>query len=176
MESQEVNKLVEEAYKIVDPRHGTPFEKSRTAFISLSQANGTITLSAFFARTIGLMSGDRIFLMQSQSNPLKWYIGKTRQRQGTKEIRITRGIYKLNSLELVKQIAKPFRFNPEWQSLIRLYVNLGDPIQIAHFDGADAHQLFDIPEMREDFASEEEKQEYINFLKENPYINKPKKQ
>lgn len=169
------DELINEVYTIVDPKRGTRFEKSRTAFISFSMVNGSITLSAFFARALGITSGDRIVMISSKSNPLKWFVCKTNQRQHSKVVTINRGVYKINSLEWARKIGESFRFNNNFKSLIRLYVNMEDYIVLQNFDNAKALQLFDLPYLREDFETEEEKQNYIKYLEENPYIVKQKR-
>lgn len=173
-EDKSPDDIVREAYELVDPKHGTVFEKSRTAFVSFSVLNGSITVSTFLARAMGLSAGDRIAMIQSKTEPLKWLICKTKQRQRTKAIRINRGVYKINSLEWSKQVGISFRFNMKSSSLIRLYVNMEDTFPLPNLDNSIAMQMFDIPELREDFATPEEKEEYITYLKAHPYIIKPK--
>lgn len=176
MEQKDKDNLVREAFQLVETKAGTNLEKSRTAFLSFSMQNGSITFSVFLARVMGFTSGDRLALIQSKENKLKFLIAKTRQRYETKEVRINKGVFKVNNLKWVKQIGDAFRFNPEYKQLIRLYVNMEEAIPIPALDNAKALQLFDIPVLREDFASEEEKQEYIDYVNANPYIIKlPKK-
>lgn len=177
MEQDKKDELVREAFHLVETRAGTSLEKSRTAFMSFSMLNGSISLSVFLARTMGFTSGDRLALITSKENKLKFLIVKTRQRHNTAEVRINKGVFKVNNLKWVKQIGEAFRFNPEYRQLIRLYVNMEDSIPIPEMGNAKALQLFDIPVLRDDFATEEEKQEYIDYVNANPYIIKlPKKE
>lgn len=158
--------------KAIDPRHKTPFERSNTAFISIGQVNGSISLSAFLARLMGIVAGDRIMFIKSPSNNLIWLITKTTQREKTKPIKITGGVYKINSKKLVSDMAESFRFNPSYKGYIRLYVNTDRTIPLNNYGGATAFQLFDIPHMREDFETEEQREAYIAHINSNPYIIK----
>ncbi len=163
--------LVKEVYELVDPRANTNLEKSRTAFLSIHIQNGSIAISAFLARAMGFVAGDRIALISSKQNKLKWFICKTNQRNGTREVRINRGVYKVNDLKWARDLAEAWKFNPKFTRLVRLYVNMQTPIK---FEGiGEGLQLYDLPHMREDFETPEEKMEYIKFMEENPYIIKP---
>lgn len=160
--------------KVVDPRHNTPFERSKTAFVSINQSSGTIVISAFLARLMGLLSGDRIMLIKSPSNTMIWFIAKTQQREKTKPVRILKGVYRINSKKQVAEFSESFRFNKDYKGYIRLYVNTDKPITLNNFGGVKAYQLFDIPDLRDDFKTEEEKTQYVEHIKNNPYIIKQK--
>ena len=161
--------LLEESFSLIDAKHGTKFEKSKTAFLTFSLSNGSKNISAFLARAIGLVSGDRIAILQSKTNPLKVLIAKTSQRHKTLEVRIVNGVSKINSKKITDDIGSAFRFN-KGKGVIRLYVNISSPVKISSDISDKAYQIFDIPELREDFPSESEKQDYIKYISANPYI------
>jgi hypothetical protein len=118
------------------------------------------------------VSGDRIAFINSKKEPLKWFVAKVRQRNKTKPMRITKSRYHINSRDWTDQIGSVFRFNFNQESQIRLFVNMEDPIVFTNFENAVGLQLFDIPSLRTDFATDEEKREYTDWIMSQQYIVK----
>lgn len=172
------DKILEDAFLLADPRHKTNLRKSRTAFISFHVSKGQIHFSAFLARTLGLMSGDKIGFIKHK-NPLIWFIYKTNQDYRTLEVKIRNGTYSINNKVLCEEIAQAFSFNKEYTGKIRLYVNYQNPIkhQIKHPDSTVETnwmmQIFDVPTLREDFTTPELKEEYKTYMNGVSYIIKP---
>lgn len=172
--SEEIKEI---ALKLVDPRNGTAFAKSKTAFLSFSTLNNQIHLSAFLARKMGFMSGDRIGFTTHPTNNLIWFIYKTSQRHRTLEMKIRNGSYSINSKEMVQQIGQAFHFNFSCTEKIRLYVNHMTPVtHTVNGDETDEQaimlQLYDIPHLRKDFDTPEQHAEYTKFIHAQNYIIK----
>ena len=178
MVEKSVDDIIADAFKQIDPRHGTAFEKSRTSFLSFSPSNFQISISTFLARQLGCLSGDRICFIQHKSNPLVWLFFKTTQKYHSVEIKIRNGAYSANSKEFVDQIGKAFDFETQFKGRIRLYVNMASPLKhrIADGDGGTQesvmYQLYDIPQMRSDFINEVTKNAYCEKIKNSDYILK----
>jgi len=170
--------ILSDAFKLVDPHHGTNFEKSRTAFLSFAPNNFQISISAFFARQLGFLSGDRMCFIQHKTNPLCWLFFKTTQKHRSIEVKIRAGGYSANSKEFVTQIGKAFEFNPLYTGRIRLYVNMDNPIKHNISDGEGGttesvmYQIYDIPELRKDFEDAQKLAEYCIRIKNSDYIIK----
>ena len=159
-----------EVLRLVDPNAGTKFEKARRAFISFQPLSGTIAISAFLGRAMGLVSGSRVAFVQAKDNELQWFICKLNQHKFTKGIKILNGAYRIHSKEWCEQIGKSFRFGKP-NCFIRLYANIDSPIDFGD-GGIKGIQLFDMPHAREDFKTEEEHVEYVKFMNDKKYILK----
>lgn len=173
--------------KLVDPKK-KEIEKSRTAFLAFNVRSGQVNISAFLARKMGIMSGDRIGFVnipkpKDEAQKLVWFIYKTTQMYRTAEVKIRNGTYSMHVKAYVNEIGDSFCFNPAYNKTIRLYVNHDYPIEYTvDFGGvkqkANIYQIFDMPELREDFnpAFPELKKEYIGKMSKIDYIVKIDKQ
>jgi len=166
--------LRDSAFKLVDPKHKTVFAKSRTAFISISTVNFQVSMSAFLARKLGIMSGDRIGFLEHPAHQCILFIYKTTQQFRTVEVKIRKGTYTFNNKEIVKLMVDKFNLNEKYTGKIRLYVNHANPIknqiQGEFTESVVMMQVYDIPHLRPDFETEEQKAAHVNFMKEQNYI------
>jgi hypothetical protein len=161
----------QEILRVIDPKNNHVIEKSRTAFISIDLKTGTINISNFLARSMGIVSGDRVSIANGTKNKYVVFIFKNPYREKSGHVTIRNGTYKVHSKPYMQLLQSIFSINPEHKRLVRLYVNFDSPISIEGLTSK-AYQIFDIPYLREDFTSEDEKLKYIENLKNNPYILK----
>ena len=148
------------------------FQKSKTAFISVTGGIGEIRFSKFLSNKLGFTEGDHIAWYARESDPdMKFLHGifLTKTSIDTMEVKRSRqaSAFKVNGVNIVSLLEKAFRIKKN--KTIRIFVDVKNPMTYKN-KGEDVkvYMVYDIPPMRHDLEDDEREdynKEYMSLIK-----------
>lgn len=151
--------------KAVRPK-GSRSNRKHVAFISFEKGNSTVCFSSRAAKFLSLLKGINIVWFNSDISPFVWQFALTNNTIFSTPLNMTKTgrQWRFNDITIVDKVVEAFEIKGSGR--IRLYIDVENfmkkPTPIGELT---TFQIFDIPELRDDFESEEVKREYSERYK-----------